>query len=161
MDSLSIPLLPFPMVRPRRPHVLSDICHPERSEGSAFLGSSLATRSPRVLRGRSPLATIPFRITFFARPHPLTSIESYSYKKRGWGWGPEHFPLFPPADKRATRSNAGNPNLFMRLLHGSLDTPGGGILFPLCDSSHSAPLRYPFPLLASPLCLNAGGRNEP
>jgi hypothetical protein len=31
------------------------------------------------------VATIPFRITFFAHPHPLTPIESYSCKKQGGG----------------------------------------------------------------------------
>src|SRR5580658_2312225 len=31
-------------------------------------------------------ASIPFRITFFAHPHPLTLIESYSCKKQGRGW---------------------------------------------------------------------------
>src|SRR5208282_1079204 len=51
----------------------------------------------------SPLATIPFRITFFAPPHHLTLIESHSCKKQGRGWGgashlsipPNHFRIFP------------------------------------------------------------------
>jgi hypothetical protein len=157
---------------------LSRKCHPacaersrrERSnprfrpcrKGSAFLRSSLATRSPRVSRGHSSLATIPFRIKSFADDLPLTPIESHLYKKQGRGWGLDHFPLSPSADKCATHSNARNPNLFMRLLHGSLDTPGVGVcLFPLRSSAHSASLRYPFPLLASPLRVNAGGPNEP
>src|SRR5208282_3333941 len=58
--------------------------------------SSLATH-------HSPLATIPFRITFFAHPHHLTLIESHSCKKQGRGWGgasnlsipPNYFRIFP------------------------------------------------------------------
>ena len=51
--------------------------HPEPSEGSAFLSSLTTTHSP--------LATMFFRITSFADPHQLTSIESHSCKKQGEG----------------------------------------------------------------------------
>ena len=138
------------------------ICHRGRSEGSAFPGSSLATRLRRVSRGHSSVATIPFKIISFADPHPLTPIESNLYKKQGRGWGPQDLPFFFPVDKCVTHSNARNPSLFMRLLHGSLHTPGvGACLFPPRGSAHSASLRYPFPLLASPLRVNAGAPNEP
>jgi hypothetical protein len=93
----------------------------ERSERSAFLGSSLATH-------HSPLATIPFRITFFADPHPLTPIESYSYKKQGRGWGPRQLTPTQALSTCVTHSNTRNLNLFMRLLYDSLDTQGVGDL---------------------------------
>ncbi len=42
---------------------------------------------PILVTRHCSLATIPFRITFFADPHPLTPIESHSYKKhRGGGY---------------------------------------------------------------------------
>jgi hypothetical protein len=72
------------------------------------------------------------RIIFFAHPHPLTPIESYSCKKQGRGWGIRDFlsaqslPLFSTPSKHSTRSNARNPIPFMRLLHSSLDTRGVG-----------------------------------
>jgi len=47
-----------------------------------------ARHLPLVLPKMSRKATIPFRIISFADPHHLTSIESYSYKNRGRGWGP-------------------------------------------------------------------------
>jgi hypothetical protein len=78
------------------------------------------------------LAAIPFRITFFAHPHRLTPIESYSCKKQGRGWGAQPFhstqplPLFSTASKHPTHSNARNSHLFIRLLHVSLDTRGWG-----------------------------------
>jgi hypothetical protein len=139
-------MLPFPMITAKShpfasgtncsPHLhpLHSVrCHPactvypeprrepsrsERSEGSAFL-LPLATR-------HSPLTTIPFRITFFAYPHPLTPIESHSCKNRGEG-GP-----FTPSRVRgasclcATRRNPRNPNLFMGLLHNSRTPRGVG-----------------------------------
>jgi len=190
------------MVQPRRPHSFPNICHPERSEGSAFLSSlsvpfsaysvnsvlrntlvrtptaqstTLAyipadfqtsmidpcSLSPFLATRHSPLVTIPFRITSFADPHHLTPTESYSYKKQGRGWGVLHptqtLPLFSTASKHRTHRNACNSNFFMGLLHSSLYTRGGGICLSLRGSPHSAPLRYPFPLFASPPWLNTRG----
>jgi hypothetical protein len=168
MDKRLLELLPFPMVQPRRPHSLPNICHPpalSAAEGNVvrYLLFS-APHSPLVypeFRGathHSSLTTIPFRIKFFADPHPLTAIESHSYKKGGGRWDLQHLPHFSPAEKCSTHSNASNSNLFMRLLHGSLDTPGEGVcLF----SAHSASLRYPFPLLATTPRSILGGPNEP
>jgi hypothetical protein len=84
---------------------LPPICHPERSEGSAFLppssrsgglqpaysarcsGGSLDPRLSPSLRlsngARLKQATIPFRMIFFAHLNQLTPIESYSCKKQG------------------------------------------------------------------------------
>jgi hypothetical protein len=87
---------------PRLFLTIPPVCHPERSEGSAFL----ATR-------HSSLATIHFRITFFAHAHHLTLTEST-----------QTLPLFSTASKHPTYSNARNPNPFMRLLHRSRDTRG-------------------------------------
>src|SRR5580704_11164425 len=42
----------------------------------------------------SSLATIPFRMIFFAHPHRLTTIESYSCKKHGRGVSRLTLPLF-------------------------------------------------------------------
>ncbi len=99
---------------------------------------------------RSSLATIPFRITFFARPHPLTPIESYSYKKQGRGWEPQHFVPIQAQRTCATRGNTRNPNLFIHLLNNSLGPPGVGgsprsfaRLHVLCVSAlSSSPLRF-------------------
>ena len=44
-----------------------------------------AQHSLLVLPKGSRKATIPFKITSFADPHHLTTIESYSYKNRGRG----------------------------------------------------------------------------
>jgi hypothetical protein len=121
----------------------------------------LATRLPRVSRGHSPLATIPFRITSFADPYHVTPTESYSYKKQGRGWGVLHpaqtIPLFSTASKHPTHRNARNSCFFLGLLYSSLDIRGGGIWLSLRGSAHSAPLRYPFPLFASPPWLNTRG----
>jgi hypothetical protein len=121
----------------------------------------LATRLPRVSRGRSPFATIPFRITSFADPCHVTPTESYSYKKQGRGWGVLHpaqtIPLFSTASKHPTHRNARNSRFFMDLLHSSLDIRGGGIWLSLRGSAYSAPLRYPSPLFASPPWLNTRG----
>ncbi len=123
--------------------------------------SFLATRLPRVSRGHSPLATIPFRITSFADPHHLTLTESYSYKKQGRGWGVLHpaqtIPLFSTESTHPTHRNAHNSSFFMGLLYSSLDTRGGGIWLSLRGTAYSAPLRYPFSLFASPPWLNARG----
>jgi hypothetical protein len=126
MDRRLLELLPFPMVRPRRPHSLPNICHPacpersrrERSEGSAFLPSSSALSSTSLLRKtrlfidtvppaalatrHSLLATFPFRIRFFAHPCPLNLIESYSYKKQGRGWSALDIPATQTLRTRAT-----------------------------------------------------------
>ena len=121
----------------------------------------LATRLPRVSRGHSPFATIPFRITSFADPCHVTPTESYSYKKQGRGWGVLHpaqtIPLFSTASKHPTHRNARNSSFFMGLLHSSRYTRGGGICLSLRGSAYSAPLRYPFPLFASPHWLNTRG----
>jgi hypothetical protein len=62
---------------------------PRASSLSLYSRLSLpsARHLPLVRPKRSRRATIPFRITFFAHPHHLTLIESYSYKNRGRGWG--------------------------------------------------------------------------
>jgi len=140
----------------------------ERSEGSVFLRSSHSIPLSRVSRGHSSLATIPFTIMFFARPNPLTPIESYSYKKQGRGWvsrrtpPTQAVPSFSTAAKCVTRRKRRKPISFMPLLHDLRTPPGGGPrLFRLRGSPHSASLRYPFSLFASPLCLNAGGPIEP
>jgi hypothetical protein len=123
--------------------------------------SSLATCLPQVSRGHSPLATIPFRIISFADPHHLTLTESYSYKKQGRGWGVFHPaqtpPLFSTASKHPKHRNARNSCFFLDLLYSSLDIRGGGIWLSLRGSAYSAPLRYPFPLFASPPWLNTRG----
>ena len=51
------------------------------------LSFSHARYLPVVLQKRSRKATIPFRITSFADPHPLTLIESHSYEKHQGGGG--------------------------------------------------------------------------
>ena len=190
------------MVQPSRPHSFPNICHPERSEGSAFLHSILASSSAfsanSVLRKtlvrtptapsttlayipadfqssmiaprsqssflatrHSPLATIPFRIRSFADPCHVTPTESYSYKKQGREWGVLHptqiLPLLSIVSKHATDRNTRNSNFFMGLLHSSQYTRGGGICLSLRGSAYSAPLRYPFPLFASPHWLNTRG----
>jgi hypothetical protein len=66
------------------------------------------------------------RIKFFAHPHPLTPIESYSCKNRGEG-----VPFTPTQGRGAsclcaTRRNPRNPNLFMGLLHNSRTPRGVG-----------------------------------
>ena len=92
----------------------------------------LSTRLPRVSRGHSPTAAIPFRITSFADPLHLTPIESHLCKKQGRGWGiqgpnpSQPLPLFSTASKHPTHINTRNSNPLMRLLHSSLDTRGWG-----------------------------------
>jgi len=77
------------MICSRYPRSFPSPCHPERSEGSAFLFSLLASlcHSLLVYSEDCRRAAIPFRITSFAHPHHLTPIESYSCKKQGRGWG--------------------------------------------------------------------------
>jgi hypothetical protein len=89
--------------------------------------------------------TIPFRITSFAHSHHLTPIESHSCKKQGRRWGmqllhpTQTLPLLSTASKHPTHSNARIPNLFMPLLHDSLDTRVGGChLALLCTLLHAA-----------------------
>ena len=66
----------------------------------------------------SSLATIPFRITSFADPHPLTLIESHFYKKHGGTLPPySSHPTLP------THRNACKACIFMDLLTVSV-TPG-------------------------------------
>jgi hypothetical protein len=64
---------------------------------SPRLSFPCAQHLPLVLPKRSRKATIPFRITSFAHPHQLTTIESYLYKNRGRGWGPSLPDRFPNA----------------------------------------------------------------
>ena len=92
------------------------------------------------------LRSIPFRIIFFAHPHHLTLTGSYSYKKQGRGWGPRHLAPTQALRTRGTRSDTRNSNLFIHLLHGTLDTHGIGY------RCFSAPLRA---LCASALSFSA------
>jgi hypothetical protein len=121
--------------------------------------------APFLATRHSPLATIPFRVSSFANPHPLTLIESHLYKKQGRGPGIRSsptLPLFSTTSKHPTHSNSRKHNLFIHLPHGSLDTQGvGGSPFSLRGCAHSASLRYPFPRLASPPCLTLGALDEP
>jgi hypothetical protein len=68
------------------------------------------------------------RIIFFAHPHPLTPIESYSCKKQGGGGAhPDRFAtslLHCLITSAPTRRNPSNSNPFMGLLHNS-QTPRG------------------------------------
>jgi hypothetical protein len=88
---------------------------------------------PEKRRKDCRMAPIPFRITSFAHPHPLTPIESYSCKKQGRGWGVRNLhptqalPSFSTVSKHTTRSNANISTLFTRLLHSPLDTRGWGM----------------------------------
>jgi hypothetical protein len=112
------------------------------------------------------LRSIPLRITFFAHHHPLTIIESFSYKNRGRGWvsrrtfPTQTVPSFYTSAECATRRKCRKPITFMRLLH-NFRTPGVGGTSSLRGSLPSGSLRYPFPFLASPLRVNAGVPNEP
>jgi hypothetical protein len=89
-------------------------------------------------------ATIPFRITSFAHPNHLTPIESYSCKKHGRGVtypapppnSTQSLPIFSTASKHSTHSSARNFNPFIRLLNGSLDTRGWGILPRAASTTH-------------------------
>ena len=74
------------------------------------------------------LQPIPFRITSFADPHPLTLIESHLYRKQGRGWVPGHLAPTQALNPCVTHDNARKPNIFIHLLHNSLDTPGVGRL---------------------------------
>ncbi len=168
-------------------------CHPERSEGPAFLrsvpASSSALSVPSALiktlaptalaTGHSSSATIPFEITFFAHPPYLTPGKSYSYKKQG-GWGPRAIPptqtvstcatvfcstphqyhsmgLTPPLFSYSYAlfcyTENAKPLIFSRFRTLCTKHAGWGCL---SFSAPSAPLRYPFPLLAPPPSLTSG-----
>src|SRR5580658_9099806 len=134
MEIFSASLLPFPMVQARRPDSLPNICHPSSTMGTPSPACFLASLHSR-------LVTISFRIKFFAHHHPLTLIESYSYKRKGKRVGSQHLSLLYLAEKYPTQSSARNLNIFKRLLHGSLDTPELG-------TDHGTRI-YPFPRFAS------------
>src|SRR5271157_426925 len=114
------------------------------------------------------LATIPFRIIFFAHPHRLTPIESYSYKKQGRGWGRREFwlsnastqtlPLFFTAGNHPTRTNARNSIPVIRLLHGSRDTVGGGPVFSPLATCFSLLTTHYHLLTFSPMETNSAQR---
>ena len=102
---------------------------------------SRSLRSIRALTRWNPLAiaqptrTLIFlarkchRIIFFADPHHLTPIESYSYQKQGEGWGiriTHTVPLFSTGSKQSSHSNASNCFSFMRLHHSAVDAWGVG-----------------------------------
>ena len=86
---------PFPRAFASAP----SCCHPERSKGSAFFGHLASPRNTRKSICHCSQAAIPFRITFFAHPHHLTSIDSHSCKTQGRGLSsttrPKPFPFFP------------------------------------------------------------------
>src|SRR5208282_1896372 len=95
--------------------------------------AGLQTRPP--LRSRAflpPTPAIPFRITFFAHPYHLTPIESYSCKKQGRGWHPQHLhptqclPSFSTPSKRPTRRNTPKSNPSTDLLTFLCIPRGGG-----------------------------------
>jgi hypothetical protein len=91
-----------------------------------------ARHLPIILPKWSRKATIPFRITSFADPHPLTPIKSYLCKKQGEGVAGVHSLFRLPSTSSVTHSNARlpraearcNPFPLMGLLHRSLDTLG-------------------------------------
>jgi hypothetical protein len=91
----------------------------KRSEGSAFLGSSLATH-------HSPLATIPFRIISFAHPHRLTLTESYSYKKQGRGVGAPASRSNPSPEHMRNAQQHPQPQSFHAFTSRFSGYPGGG-----------------------------------
>ena len=130
------------MFEPRRPAISTpafsspDLCALCVSAFSSFPsfcsgGSSDPCSSPTP---DSFDATIPFRITSFTEPRPLSPIKSHLCKKQGRGWSPcqrlhsaQSLPIFSTPSKHATHRNARNSTLFMTLLHGSLDTRGWGM----------------------------------
>jgi hypothetical protein len=125
------------MVRPRRTAtrlcrcgasapLFSSTRRTHAQSGSSFLFSSGNPQTVQSSNFQTILRSIPFRITSFADPHPLTLIESNLYKKQGWGWAPQHLARTQALSTCATRGNTRNPNTFMCLLHGSLDTRGWG-----------------------------------
>src|SRR5580704_12358219 len=79
------------------------------------------------------------RIIFFAHPHPLTPIESYSCKKQGGG-GPHPDRLASLfhclVTSALTRRNARNSNPFMGLLHNSRTPQGGRARIPPAESQN-------------------------
>jgi hypothetical protein len=123
-------------LRPRFYFSIPTVCRPacpvypelrrERSERSASLRSSLATRLPRVSRGHSSLATIPFRIKFFADSHPLTAVESHSYKKRGRAVGSPAPASFLPSGEVRDAQQRQQLQSFHVLTSRFSGYPGGG-----------------------------------
>src|SRR5580698_3900419 len=116
------------MFRPRCPAMSApafsspELCPPCVSAfGSLPCFCSGGSSDPRFSPLRDSFdVTIPFRITFFAHPHHLTPIESYSCKKQGRGYPAltpaQALPYFSTASKHATRSNFNNCILLTRLL---------------------------------------------
>ena len=92
-----------------------------------------AFRNTHNLTPHHPPANNPFRITFFAHPHPLTPMESYSCKNRGEGGilRPNYFfPRFPQPCNTQPRAMPLNPRIFIRLRRISARTPPGVALPP-------------------------------
>jgi hypothetical protein len=94
--------------------------------GSSLLSFSRNLQTFQPSNFQTILRSIPFRITSFAGPHPLTLIESHLYEKQGRGWGLRHLAPTRAQGTCATRSNTRNLNLFIHLLNDPLDTPGVG-----------------------------------
>ena len=133
------------MFNPRHPLISvpafssPDLCVPVFSSLSSFCsgGSSDPCSSPIL---DSFDEAIPFRITSFADPHPLTPIESHLCKKQGRGWGrcqrfhpTQTLPLFSTASKHPIRRNSRKPSHSIGLLT-FLCTPrdGGGTTISGC-----------------------------
>jgi len=172
IDSRYFALLPFPMLalfllsregnlegfRSRR--ILSLLCRcgssdplfafgrrPRPESDSHFPSSFVNLKTLQHSDFQTFFRPISFRITTFADPHQLTTIESHLCKKHGRGWGQprtkftQPLPLFPTAARLRARSATCNSNRFICLLHGSLDTPGVG------SASNKSP-QSPLPLVA-------------
>ncbi len=180
-------MLPFPMVHSGYPsfgpcsgaasarHSLFSLC---RGGSSDPLFSPLPAASQNAL---IPIPTPDVQSSTLDSPSPTTFVDAVdaassisplfatlTKNTRGGGTpslGPtQPLPLFSTPSKHPTQSKPCNPSSFMALTSQPAHTPGRGQpspAFALCGSAHSASLRYPFPPLASPLCLNAGGPNEP
>ena len=160
------------MVRPRRTAtrlcrcgasapLFSSTRRTHAQSGSSFLSSSGNPQTVQSSNFQTILRSIPFRITSFADPQPLTLIESHLYKKQGRGWGPQHLAPIQAPNTCATHSGVRNPNTFMCLLHGSLDTRGWGPVVSPRGSAFSASLRYPFPFFVSRPQVSQGGSLDP
>jgi hypothetical protein len=142
--------------------LFSPIRRTPAKSGSSFLSflGNLPTFQP--FNFQTIPRSIPFRITSFADPHPLTLIESHLYKKQGRGWGPRHLAPTQALSTCPARSNTHNPNLFIRLhRYSSMPRAVGVGLLPLRGSPHFASLHYPFPRFASPPRLKLGAPDEP
>lgn len=104
----------------RSPKVLQLVTH-----------NSQPTQHPRHARHailaihHSSLATIPFRMIFFAHPHPLTTMESYSCKKAGEGVpGVYASFVFALLDTHLRRKEC-YPQQFLNFTHSLRKAPGG------------------------------------